>query len=222
MMKRMTLGLAALLASISAYSADIPLYPTGPEKDSAFLRLANGTDSELKLLPQGSKASLVLSGELLVSDYLAVSGGATPIKGVLSHGGKDSELAVTVAPGEFATVVAVADAKGGTRQLVIHEQPDDFNALKASLAFINADASCAGASLVAVEQKAELFKQVAEGSIQRRMINPVTLSVQLKCANAPVGQPLAFSLKAGERYSVLALPSAAGSRLLFTSDTLAN
>jgi len=50
----------------------------------------------------------------------------------------------------------------------------------------------------------------------------VELSVQLKCANAPVGQPLTFTLKAGERYSVLALPSAAGSRLLFTSDTLAN
>lgn len=221
-MTRISLGLAALLASVSAYSADIPLYPTGPAKDSAFLRLVNGTDGELKLLPQGSKASLVLGGDKVVSDYLAVSGGSAPIKGVLSHAGKDSELAVTVAPGEFATVVAVADAQGGTRQLVIHEQPDDFNALKASLAFINADATCADASLVAVEQKAELFKQVADGALQRRMINPVTLAVQLKCAGAPVGQPLTFTLKAGERYSVLALPSAAGSRLLFTSDTLAD
>lgn len=33
------------------------------------------------------------------------------------------------------------------------------------------------------------------------MINPVELSVQLmKCAGAPVGQPLTFTLKAGERY----------------------
>ena len=71
-------------------------------------------------------------------------------------------------------------------------------------------------------QKAELFKKVAEGSVQRRMINPVQLSVQLKCAGAPVGQPLTFGLKAGERYSVLALPSASGSRLLFAPDSLAN
>lgn len=221
-MKRLSLGLAALLASVSAYSADIPLYPTGPEKDSAFLRFANGTSSELKLVAEGSKASLVLGGDKLVSDYLPVSGGTTPIKGVLSQGGKNADLAVTVAPGEFATVIAVADAKGGIRQVVIHEQPDDFNALKASLAFVNADAACADASLEAVAQKAELFKKVAEGSVQRRMINPVELSVQLKCAGSPTGQPLTFTLKAGERYSVLALPSAAGTRLLFAPDTLAN
>ncbi|SDQ67264.1 Alginate O-acetyl transferase AlgF [Pseudomonas grimontii] len=221
-MIRITLGLATLLASVSAWSADIPLYPTGPEKDSAFLRFANGTDSELKLVAEGSKASLVLAGDKRVSDYLPVSGGSAPIKGVLSQDGKAADLAVTVAPGEFATVVAVADAKGGLRQVVIHEQPDDFNALKASLAFINADAACADASLEAVAQKAELFKKVAEGSVQRRMINPVELSVQLKCAGAPVGQPLTFSLKAGERYSVLALPSETGSRLLFAPDSLAN
>ncbi|MCS4314417.1 MULTISPECIES: alginate O-acetyltransferase AlgF [unclassified Pseudomonas] len=221
-MMRITLGLATLLASVSAWSADIPLYPTGPEKDSAFLRFANGTDSELKLVAEGSKASLVLAGDKRVSDYLPVSGGSAPIKGVLSQGGKTADLAVTVAPGEFATVVAVADAKGGLRQVVIHEQPDDFNALKASLAFINADAACADASLEAVAQKAELFKKVAEGAVQRRMINPVELSVQLKCAGASVGQPLTFSLKAGERYSVLALPSATGSRLLFAPDSLAN
>ena len=221
-MKRITLGLATLLASVSAYSADIPLYPTGPEKDSAFLRFANGTAGELKLVADGSKASLVLAGDKRVSDYLPVSGGSTPIKGVLSQGDKTADLAVTVAPGEFATVVAVADAKGGIRQVVIHEQPDDFNALKASLAFINADAACTDASLEAVAQKAELFKKVAEGSVQRRMINPVQLSVQLKCAGAPVGQPLTFGLKAGERYSVLALPSASGSRLLFAPDSLAN
>lgn len=221
-MKRITLGLAVLLANVSAHSADIPLYSTGPEKDSAFLRFANGTDNELKLVAEGSKASMVLAGDKLVSDYLPVSGGSAPIKGVLSQGSNTADLAVTVAPGEFATVVVVADAKVGIRQVVIHEQPDDFNALKASLAFINADATCADASLEAVAQKAELFKKVAEGSVQRRMINPVELSVQLKCAGAPVGQPLSFTLKAGERYSVLAVPSDTGSKLLFASDALAN
>ncbi|ONH54330.1 Alginate O-acetyl transferase AlgF [Pseudomonas cedrina] len=221
-MKRISLGLATLLACASTYSADIPLYPTGPEKDSAFLRFANGTRSELKLVAEGSKASLVLGGDKLVSDYLPVSGGSAPVKGVLSLEGQHSDLAVTVAPGEFVTVVALADAKGGIRQVVIHEQPDDFNALKASLAFINVDATCADASLEAVAQQAELFKKVAEGAVQRRMINPVQLSVQLKCAGAPVGQPLSFGLKAGERYSVFALPSATGSRLLFAPDSLAN
>ncbi|MGY2290857.1 alginate O-acetyltransferase AlgF [Pseudomonas sp. SDO528_S397] len=221
-MMRIASGLAALLVSVSAFSADIPLYPTGPEKDSAFLRFANGTDGELKLVADGSKASLVLAGDTRVSDYLPVSGGSAPVKGVLSQGGHSVDLSVAVAPGEFVTVVAVPEAKAGLRQVVIHEQPDDFNALKASLAFVNADAACTDATLVAVAQKAELFKQVAVGAVQRRMINPVALSVQLTCASAPVGQPLNLSLKAGERYSVLALPSASGSRLVFAADTLAN
>ncbi|KAF1006241.1 MAG: hypothetical protein GAK32_02497 [Pseudomonas fluorescens] len=222
MMRRLVPGLMALLASVGAGAAEIPLYPTGPEKDSAFLRFANGTGAELKLVADGSRASLVLGADKRVSDYLPVSGGSAPIKGVLSQGAQHAQLSVTVAPGEFATVVAVNDTGGGIRQVVIHEQPDDFNALKASLAFVNADVACADATLVAVEQKAELFKQVAEGAVQRRMINPVALAVQLKCAGAPVGQPLSLSLKAGERYSVLALPSASGSTLLFTADTLAN
>lgn len=221
-MKRITLGLVTLLVSVNAYSADIPLYPTGPEQDSAFLRFANATLGELKLVADGSKANLVLNGDKAVSAFLPVVGGDKPIKGMLSSAGKNADFSVKVAPGEFATVVVLADAKGAMRQLVVREVPDDFNALKASLAFINADTTCADAGLEAVAQKAELFKKVAEGTLQRRMINPVELSVQLKCDSAPVGQPLRFILKAGERYSVLAVPSDKGSKLLFASDALAN
>lgn len=221
-MKRISVGLLTLLASVSAYSADIPLYPTGPEQDAAFLRFVNATLGELKLVADGSKANLVLSGDKAVSELLPVVGGDKPIKGVLSRAGKNTDFSVKVAHGEFATVFALADAKGAMRQLVVREVPDDFNALKASLAFINADATCADAGLEAVAQKAELFKKVAEGALQRRMINPVELSVQLKCAGAPVGQLLTLTLKAGGRYSVLAVPSDKGSKLLFASDALVN
>ena len=60
-------------------------------------------------------------------------------------------------------------------------------------------------------------------SLQRRSINPVNLSVQLVCANTNVGAPLDLGmLKAGERYSVLLVPSVSGPRLLSTTDTLSH
>ncbi|PTT98460.1 cell division protein FtsQ, partial [Pseudomonas sp. HMWF031] len=66
-------------------------------------------------------------------------------------------------------------------------------------------------------------KAVPVDSVQRRSINPVSLSVQLVCANANVGAPLDLGeLKAGERYSVLLVPSATGPRLLNATDTLSH
>lgn len=49
-MKRMTPWRktpATPLASDRAYSADIPLYPAGPEQDRNVPAVANGTNSEL-------------------------------------------------------------------------------------------------------------------------------------------------------------------------------
>ena len=49
------------------------------------------------------------------------------------------------------------------------------------------------------------------------------LSVQLVCANANVGGPVDLGeLKAGERYSVLLLPTASGPQLVPVTDTLSN
>lgn len=224
-MIRANVGLGAfvaLLSSVSALAADIPLYPTGPAEDSAFLRFVNASDSALQLVADGSQASLKLEGVHAISDYLSVPV-STPIKGTLSRDGKQSALAINVPPGEFATVVALPDNTQGLRQLVVREQPDDFNGLKASLAFINADAGCADARLRPAGRNADLFKDVAEGTLQRRSINPVSLSVQLVCANTNVGPPLDLGeLKAGGRYSVLLLPSATGPRLLPATDTLSH
>jgi len=64
---------------------------------------------------------------------------------------------------------------------------------------------------------------VTQGHLQRRSINPVKLSVQLVCANANVGPVLDLgALQAGERSSVLLLPSASGPRLVAATDKLAN
>lgn len=216
-------GLIALplLALAGAANAEVALYPTGPSEDSAFLRFVNVAPGVLKMEATGTKASLDLNDAQQVSAYLPVPANKA-IKGTLSRDGHNAALDLQVAPGEFATVFAFADG-GKITQRVVREQPDDFNALKASLAFVSLDPACQGAALRPAGRTADLFKDAADGSVQRRSINPVKLSVQLVCANANVGSPLDLGeLKAGERYSVMLLPGSSGPRLLSTTDTLAN
>ncbi|PMZ87526.1 MULTISPECIES: alginate O-acetyltransferase AlgF [unclassified Pseudomonas] len=213
---------APLMLSLHAEAADIALYPTGPDQDSAFLRFINAADHPLQLLAEGSRASLKLEGTHAVSDYLPVPANQ-PIKGTLERNGKSQPLDIQVAAGEFASVIALPDSAQGIRQVVIREQPDDFNSLRASLAFISADPACTQAGLRAAGKNADLFKEVADGSVQRRAINPVNLSVQLVCAQTNVGAPLDLGqLKAGERYSVVLLPGANGPYLLLATDVLAH
>ncbi|UVK97017.1 alginate O-acetyltransferase AlgF [Pseudomonas sp. B21-048] len=214
--------LAPLMLSLHAQAADIALYPTGPDQDSAFLRFINAADRPLQLLAEGSRASLRLEGSNAVSDYLPVPANQ-PIKGTLERNGKSQPLDIQVAAGEFASVIALPDSAQGIRQVVIREQPDDFNSLRASLAFISADPACTQAGLRAAGKNADLFKEVADGSVQRRAINPVSLSVQLVCAQTNVGAPLDLGqLKAGERYSVVLLPGETGPYLLLATDVLAH
>jgi len=173
------------------------------------------------VVAQKGQPPLKLDAAKPVSSFFPVQAKST-IKGTLTVAGKSLELGVQAKPGEFATVVVLPDPKG-IRQVTVQDNPDDFNGLKASLAFFNLDASCAAAALRPAGRTADLFKGVAQGSLQRRSINPVKLSVQLVCGGANTGPVLDLGeLKAGERYSVLLLPSASGPRLLEATDKLAN
>jgi hypothetical protein len=219
MIKPFALSLVVMTAA--AQAAEIPLYPTGPSEDSSFVRFANGGAQSLQLIPEGSKTQLTLEGDKAVSDYLPVAAGQ-PIKGTLVSDGKKYPMELTVQPGEFATVVGLP-GKDGLTQVNVSETPEDFNGLKASLAFYSLDESCKDAGLLAAGRNAAIFKSVPNASLQRRDINPVSLSVQLSCAGTPTGAPLDLgTLVAGERYSVFLLPSAQGSRLLKATDTLAH
>ena len=219
-MKRALLGLFAMLPLGQVLAAEIPLYPTGPSEDSAFLRFFNAGETPLEL-NAANGASLRLAGEQRASDFLTVPAGK-PIQGSLKQGDAQQALDVSVEPGEFATVVGIPAAQG-LNLVTVREQPDDFNALKASLAFYSLDGSCANAGLQAAGRNVDIFKDVAEGSLQRRSINPLKLSVQLRCGGAAVGQPLDLGqLAAGQRYTLFLVPSAQGPRLFQAVDNLAN
>lgn len=222
MIKRLSAFLAIPALSVSALaSAEVALYPTGPSEDAAFIRFVNASSAPLDVVAQAGQPPLRLETAQPVSLFFPVQA-SSPVKGTLVSGAQKLAMDLKIEPGEFATVIALPDG-AGIKQVAVREQPDDFNGLKASLAFLNVDASCADASLRPAGRTADLFKAVPVDSLQRRSINPVSLSVQLVCANANVGEPLNLGdLKAGERYSVLVVPSTAGPRLLNATDTLSH
>jgi len=218
---RIVAALAVLLPGMAVMAADIPLYPTGPAEDAAFIRFVNGGSEPLQVIAQKGQPPLTLEAGQPVSPFYPVATHSA-IKGTLASGQAQLPVELKAQPGEFVTVVAVPEVNG-IGQITAHDLPDDFNALRASLGFFNLDGSCADARLRPAGRNADLFKDVTQGHLQRRSINPVKLSVQLVCANANVGPVLELGeLKAGERYSVFLLPSPSGPRLLAATDTLSN
>jgi len=213
----------AIILSISgiAHTADIPLYASGPSEDSAFVRFINGADINLSVVAGDTKAKIALNVNEPASKYYPV-GSKAKITGEFSDGKVISPISLNVKPSEFATVVALANGSN-LKQVIVKEQPDDFNALKSSVALYNvSSAGCASAGLLVVDRAVSLFEKVKVGTLQRRLINPVSLSVQLTCNAKPIGKVLDLGLlQAGQRYSVFAVPALDSSRIFFATDTVA-
>jgi len=222
MNSRFFLPVLTALMSLAAQSqaADIPLYDTGPSQDAAFVRFVNARSGALEVKAVGgSQSTTTLQASQPTSPFYSVRGNAT-IKGIFKTGSLQSDIALKVKPGEFATVVAMP---GGAviQQTVLRESPDDFNALKVSLALYNLDAQCAGAGLNVLGRDAALFDNVATGTLQRRVLNPVSVSVQLLCKGQVTPAKLALgNLQAGQRYSVFVMPDGVGTKLLIASDSV--
>lgn len=213
-------GAALASVGLTVQAADIPLYETGPGQDAAFVRFVNARSGPLEVSAAGSKARSRLDVAAPASAFFSVNAGAK-VKGAFLADSQRSEIALTVKPGEFATVVALPGA-GAITQTVLREQPDDFNALKASLALYNLDPQCTSASLGVVGRSAMLFEAVPSGTLQRRALNPVSLTVQLLCGGKPTATPLALgALQAGQRYSVFVVAAANAPRLFLAADSLA-
>lgn len=215
-------GMACALSMAAPLWAEVQLYETGPSQDSSYLRFVNGSAQALEVEASGSKVKLVLQPSSPASDFQPVRA-RSEIKGALVQGSARQDVALSVLPGEFATVLGVTDGKGGLAVKVLREKPDSFNALKASIGFVSVDPSCAAAGLKVAGRDVALFENASGELITRRMINPVALSVQLVCGGQAMGAPLDLGqLQAGQRYSVFVTPSAQGARLVYAKDNVAN
>jgi alginate O-acetyltransferase complex protein AlgF len=213
--------LATCLFAANAGAAETQLYDTGPAQDASFLRFVNATDKPIAIAANGKDATVKLDAAKPATDYFPVKANSAIEGTVTQTGATSAAVSLKVAPSAFATVVALADG-GALKTLTISETPDDFNGMKASLAFYAVDARCADAGLNAAGRDIALFTKVAQGTLQRRSINPVKVGVQLMCAGKPSGSALDLGeLQAGQRYSVFAVPAANGPRLFLAPDTLA-
>ena len=217
---RAALCVVGCALSTLSNAADIPLYPTGPSADSSFVRFINGTDAALELTAAGSQAKVRLDTKTPTTVFYPVRA-KSDIKGQFTQAQRKNDIATTVKAGEFVSVIALSDGTN-LKHLTIGEEPDDFNALKVSLAFYNVSATCASASLQVVGREVMLFEKLGVNALTRRMMNPVKISVQLLCGEKATGAPLELGeLIAGERYSVFAVPTASTTRIFIASDAVA-
>jgi alginate O-acetyltransferase complex protein AlgF len=216
----LSLGVLALICSAASRAADIPLYPTGPSADSSFVRFINGTDAALELTAAGSKAKVRLDAKTPTTVFYPVHA-KSDIKGQFVQAQSKSDILTSVKAGEFVSVIALNDG-AKLKHLTIGEEPDDFNALKVSLAFYNISSNCANAGLQVVGRDVMLFEKVRINALTRRMINSVKISVQLLCGEQAIGTPIELGeLISGERYSVFAVPASSATRIFIVSDEVA-
>jgi alginate O-acetyltransferase complex protein AlgF len=207
-----------------AMAGDIPLYPTGPAQDSSFVRFVDGTSNPVDVSSAGSKVRLSLDATNPATHFFPITAGK-PIAGTLSSGSTREDVSATVQPGEFVSIVAVdgVDKARLLHTVTVREKPDDFNALKASVALYNLDAGCATPTLKVPGRDIVLLDGVAVGQGKRRQVNPVALSVQLVCGGQSVGQPLSLgTLVAGQRYTVFLVPGGVHSRVFVANDAVSH
>ncbi len=209
----------AVGAASLASAAEIPLYKTGPDEDASFLRFVNATELALQVASAESESKIALDAKRPASDFYQVPANKD-IKGKFLGSAAQSDVLLKVKPGEFASAIALQN--GNTlKQVILREEPDDFNALKASVSLYNVDPACAVGGLQVAGRSARLFESVATGTLQRRSINPVKISVQLLCDGKPAGAVLDLGqLEGGQRYSVFAVPGTAGPRIFLAVDAV--
>lgn len=216
MKKILAIGLG-LISSFAA-AADNPLYPTGPAQDSSFVRFLNASEDKASVVNGTAKVSLTAQGEGRVSRFYPVSAG-TKLLANVQVGASKLAVEVTAKPGEFVTVAIISKDKG-IETVVVKESPTDFNASRASVGFVNLDASCAAAGLTGGAKNAMIFEAVKPVSPQRRLINPVSLAVQANCDGKDAGKPVDLGqLQGGERYSVVLVPGKKGQQAFFVRDS---
>ena len=212
-------GLATLM-SFAAAHADPALYPTGPSRDSAFIRFVNALDTPLDVLPEGEQTPSTLAPSA-ISVFSTVPADKS-VTGALSSAGVSVPVSLKLDPGEFMTIVVVPGDKG-FELLTVREQPKDFNDLQASVALINADPDCSRGGLRREGGQDQLiFHDVNPGLLERREVNPVKLSVQGFCDDDLITEPLDLGLlEQGERYTVLFLSQNGKPALVFVKDVFA-
>lgn len=199
-------GLLAMVCLLCApfALAETQLYDTGPSEETSYVRFVNATDQALTVVKGTAKVELSAKAEGRVSRFFPVKSGVK-LSASIQGSGQKVESLVTGKPWEYITVAVLPKGNKLETQL-IRETPEDFNAMRASLALLNLDAKCAAGAMQGGAKSATILEKVSPFAVQRRLINPVKLAVTLSCGGQDAALPLDLAqLQAGERYSVFLL-----------------
>ena len=218
-MKKNALFLLFLITSSFSFclKADEKLYETGPSEDSSYVRFLNASDEKISVVNGAAKIDLGNQNETRVSRFYPVKAGSK-LSAIAQLGSHKLPLHVTLNSGEFVTMAIVG--KGAfAKSVIVREVPTDFNAMRSSISLSNLEESCTNASLVSGAKNTVIVENVKFGAVQRRLINPVKISIHVNCGENPIGKLLDVSpLQAGERYSVFLLPSKTERKIIFIHD----
>lgn len=202
-------GILSLFIGLSgtAVAAEPELYETGPSEVSSYVRFVNATDSAVNVISSKGSAKVELSARAdgRATHFFLVKAG-TKMTATIQSGGHKVSVDVVGKPWEYISIVVLPGASSPVKTMLVRESPDDFNAMRSSLALFNLDASCSAAVMKGGAKSATILDNVKPFAVQRRLVNPIKLAVNMSCGTEPKGASLDLSqLEAGERYSVFLL-----------------
>lgn len=213
--------LAGLLAAVlpAAALAAPQLYETGPAEDASFVRFVAAVPGAVEVAV-GRNARLQLDPQNASTTWQSVRA-KIALKATLHHAGGKQDVEVSVQPSEFVTLAAVPNGQGGWLVGIGRDKPQDFSAHRVSLGLLNMAKGCADATLKLAGKDVVIVDKAQMGQVERRMINPVSLGVDLFCNGQKVQEAVDLgSLRAGARWTLLVLPEAKGWRLMPVLDRL--
>lgn len=210
--------LAAGLASPGAALAiqETKLYDTGPATISGYVRFVNAASGPVSITTGGTRALVLETGDAQRIGRFQAVPARQKLAAQVRSGDNTGKVELTVEPEEFVTIAILADASA----LAVRDKPQEFNALKADIAFYNADPACTQGMLKAGAKKTLVFSGLAPGNVMRRSVNPVVAVLEGACGDAPAGAPVDLgTLQPGGRYSLVLMPDGSGGhRLIGAAD----
>lgn len=188
------------------------LYETGPAEDAAFVRFVSAVPGAVEVVADGG-ARVALDPQNASTTWQPVKA-RVALKATLHHAGTKQDTQVSVQPSEFVTLAAVPGGKGGWQVAVGREKPQDFSAHRVSLGLLNFSETCTNAMLKLASKDVVIIDKAQTGQVERRMINPVALGVDLFCNGQKAQQAVDLgSLRAGSRWTLMVVPVAKGWQL---------
>jgi hypothetical protein len=194
------------------------LYPSGPPNGVGYLRFVNLAPHEVTITSPAAKIAIPADDQHRVGEFDPVTPGVA-LTGSAQLGEATKPINVTLAANEFVTVAVIADGAEGLSILLFRETPSDFNALKSSLALLNADKACAKAQLVAGDSHQPVIADIAPAAVGRRLVNPVNAELAVSCGDPAQATPAKLGqLAAGDRYSVFVVAGPSGPQVVAQRD----